>query len=383
MYKKLLKFIFPAVALFALLVGLTVVGEAAWQPEISVGLLSGQQKFTVMLNREARFTAANKKFVTLKANQMTEVSRDGDGLKVNGKILPGDTWELRPFDPRQLSELVVKINGREYRGGLKVMRRGSGLTVANVLPVEQYLWGVVPEEMPADWPIDALKAQSVAARTYAMKNRGRHQADGYDLCATTHCQVYEGKRAEMSKATKAVSDTYGEVLVNAQEKLIDAFFHTDSGGMTEHSEHVWGTHLPYLRAAKEVKQNTLPWEKKIALKTLESRFSLGELKKIEMSPLKIGNGTGDRSPSGRVLKVTLHFSGGKKTVTGLEMRSMFGLNSTMFDMSLGKDVVVFKGYGMGHGLGMSQWGAKAWAQSKNYRDILLHYYHGVKIKKVY
>lgn len=361
---------------------LSSTAEAAWQPEISVGLLAGQKQVKVTVSREARFIAADKKIVTLKPRRSFEISWDGKNFKLDGQTLGGDVCELRTFDPRDLGELAVTVNGREYRGGLKIMRKGQGFTVINVLPIEKYLLGVVPEEMPADWPQEALKAQAVAARTYALKNRGRHKADGYDLCATTHCQVYGGKSGEGNGANKAVAATYGESLV-INEKLIDTFFHTDSGGMTEHSENVWGTKLPYLRAAKEAQDKTLPWEKQIKRANFESHFSLGKLQKIELSPLKIGEGTGDRSVSGRVLKVRLKFADGAKIVSGSDMRSMFGLNSTMFDMRLTADRIVFKGYGLGHGLGLSQWGAKAWAKEKNYREILAHYYQNTKLKKIY
>ena len=356
--------------------------EAAWQPELAVGLLSGQKQITVTVAREARIYGKDKKFIVLKAGEKLNLAVDGKNLKVNGKTLAGDTWELRPFDPRHLEKLVVTVNGREYRGGLKIIPRGNTMTVANILPTEIYLWGVVPEEMPADWPQEAVKAQAVAARTYALKNRGRHQSDGYDVCSSTHCQVYEGKAAEMPGSTKAVNATYGEVLLS-QNKLIDAFFHTDSGGMTEHSENVWGTMLPYLRASAEADSHTMPWEKKISLPNFENKFSLGKLEKIELSPLSVGKGKDDRSVSGRVKSVKLKFSQGTKKISGSDMRSLFGLNSTLFDMTLGKNEVIFKGYGMGHGLGMSQWGAKAWAKNKTYKEILALYYNDTTIKKLY
>ena len=375
-------YLFRVWLIISLLLLMPTTAQAAWQPELSVGLLSGQKQITVMVSREARVYGKDKKFITLKAGEKVTLTIDGKALRVNGKSIAGDTWELRPFDPRHLDKLVVTLNGREYRGGLKIIPRGSVFTVANVIPTEQYLRGVVPEEMPSDWPQEAVKAQAVAARTYALKNRERHKSDGYDLCSSTHCQVYEGKRAEMEGSDKAVAATYGEVLVS-QNKLIDAFFHTDSGGMTEHSENVWGTKLPYLRAAMEADLHTLPWEKKITRSDFADKFSLGKLEKIELSPLTVGKGKGDRSVSGRVQSVTLKFAKGTKKVSGLDLRQMFGLNSTLFDIKLEKNEVIFKGYGMGHGLGMSQWGAKAWAKQKNYQEILAVYYHDTKIKKLY
>jgi len=373
--------------LFLFVLAATMLGggnlaSAAWQPEISVGLLSGADKISVSLNREARITASSKKVIVVKPGSKIAISFNGDEITVDGRKLAGKSFELRPFDPRDLDKLVVTLNGRAYRGGLKIIGRGRKMTVVNVLPAEEYLRGVLPKEMPPAWPQEALKAQAVAARTYALKNRGRHKSDGYDLCDDVHCQVYEGKDAEEPSTDKAVNATYGEILV-FKEKPIDAFFHADSGGMTENSEHVWGTMHSYLRTAAEKEEKTNPWEKKVPLATFEGKFSLGKTEKIILSPLKIGKGDSDRSLSGRVIKVKIKFQKGEKTVSGNDLRGMFGLKSTLFDMRLTKDAVIFSGFGVGHGLGMSQYGAKAWASEKDYKSILTHYYRGTELKKLY
>ena len=119
---------------------------------------------------------------------------------------------------------------------------------------------------------EALKAQAVAARTFALKNRKRHQAEGYDLCNTTHCQVYNGIGDAHERTDKAIDDTFGEVLFY-NEKLIEASFHTDSGGMTENAVDVWGTDFPYLRASTEVQIKTMPWTVKISLKDFSKKLA--------------------------------------------------------------------------------------------------------------
>ena len=106
--------------------------------------------------------------------------------------------------------------------------------------------------MSPEWPEETLKAQAVAARTFALKHRNRHAAEGFDLCDTTHCQLYD-KSAPNANTDKAIKATFGETILSG-DKLIEAVFHTDSGGMTEDSENVWGNAVPYLRATREKKK---------------------------------------------------------------------------------------------------------------------------------
>jgi stage II sporulation protein D len=261
--------------------------------------------------------------------------------------------------------------------------------VINRVTVEECLQGVVPEEMPPEWNAEAVKAQAVAARTYALHQRKRHGKEGFDVCATTHCQQYGGVAAERTAANQAVKATAGEVL-QSRGALVDALFHTDSGGMTENSEDVWGSRIDCLRAAKELRTETYPWEKNVTAQQLSELLAkrgknIGEIKKIELSPIKIGKASKDRTISGRVKSVTFVGKNGRASVSGNDLRSMLGLKSTLFSMSLNRHVVFIKGYGWGHGLGMSQYGAKAYADSErwDYKKILQHYYNGAQLKKLY
>jgi stage II sporulation protein D len=350
----------------------------------------------------------------------------GSQLFLGGKGIKGRNLILTAADKRQLP--LFSLQGRHYRGNLNVRLGSAGLTVVNELPVDDYVAGVLPLEMSAAWPEEALKAQAVAARTFALYNKGRHAEDGYDVCMTTHCQVYGGADAEEANTTAAVQATRGEVLYAAGQP-IDALFHTDSGGMTENSEDVWGTHYSYLRATAELQQKTMPWQAKYTAAEVQAKLSqaghdIGTLQSIELTPLKIGCAAEDRGASGRVKIVRLVGTRGVATLSGNKMREIFKLKSTLFDISLennelvstnvamGKkknwttslptkqetnfasekahrlsgqaaESIVISGYGWGHGLGLSQRGAKAWAAKENYRAILAHYYAGTELKKIY
>ena len=368
--------------------------EAAWQPELLVSL--GSKGTTLRLSGNMPVVLKrldNKKVVWQgRAKEFATLTFSGTGWELNGKKLKkadAAVLELTVEDERNLAKLISTYDNKSYRGALRLVPRKNRLDVINRVTVEEYLQGVVPEEMPPEWNAEAVKAQAVAARTYALHQRKRHGKEGFDVCATTHCQQYGGVAAERTAANQAVKATAGEVL-QSHGALVDALFHTDSGGMTENSEDVWGSRIDCLRAVKEVRTETYPWEKNITAQQFSELLrkrgkNIGELKKIELSPIKIGKASKDRTVSGRVKTVTFVGKSGKASMTGNDLRSMLGLKSTLFSMSLNRNVVFIKGYGWGHGLGMSQYGAKAYADSEHwdYKKILQHYYHGVELKKLY
>ena len=359
--------------------------KGTWQPELRIGLSGAQKTVSFRVNRDCYLASASdaKRRIPVPKGEETVVVLSGKEFHAKGKTFSGEKLELRTTDPRDMGELVTVLGGKQYRGGLQLLQRGGGMTVVNILPAEQYLRGVLPEEMPVSWAQEALKSQAVAARTFALKNRKRHEADGYDLCSSTHCQIYTGMEEEDPHADTAIRSTYGEVLVSGGA-LIDAFFHTDSGGMTENSEEVWGTHFPYLRAAKEPEMKTHPWSKAVSMDAFQAKAKLGKIKSIELSRLEIGKKGKDRTSSGRVKHVRVVGKTGSKLFSGADLRSMFALKSTLFSISYNGKQVTFSGYGWGHGLGMSQWGAKAFAErGDDYRKILSHYYRNTDIKKLY
>ncbi|WP_303842424.1 SpoIID/LytB domain-containing protein, partial [Selenomonas ruminantium] len=321
------------------LTGMGGFAEAAWQPEMLVSL--GTSGTTLRLSGNVPVVLRrldNKKVVWQgKAKEFATVTFAGTGWELNGRKLKkadAATLELTVEDERSLDKLISTYDNKSYRGALRLVPRKDSLQLISRVPVEEYLRGVVPEEMPAEWNAEALKAQAAAARTYALRQRKRHAKEGFDVCSTTHCQQYGGLAVERATADQAVKDTYGEVLEN-QGALVEALFHTDSGGMTENSEDVWGSRIACLRAVKEVRTETYPWEKNITAQQFSELLrkrgkNIGELKKIELSPIKIGKASKDRTVSGRVKTVTFVGKSGKASMTGNDLRSMLGLKSTLF-----------------------------------------------------
>ncbi|MDR7556624.1 MAG: SpoIID/LytB domain-containing protein [Armatimonadota bacterium] len=280
----------------------------------------------------------------------------------------------------------LQVNGRPYRGVLELRRAlQGGLAVINEVDLEEYLYGVVRSEMDPRWPPAALRAQAIAARSLALYWAGRFAAEGYDVRATTDSQVYGGVAAEDPRTTAAVDATRGLVMLY-EGRPVFAAYHSDSGGATESSEYVWGTAQPYLRGVPDPYAQESPtsrWTVRADLGALEARLqragkTVAGLQRIEVAAT---------SPSGRALLVRLHAATGATDVRGVDFRALLGvgvLRSTLFTVQpAGDGVVEFSGRGAGHGVGMSQWGARGQAlQGRDYPDILRYYYTGVTIGTV-
>lgn len=277
---------------------------------------------------------------------------------------------------------LVFARTRWYRGEL-ALRPDGGITAIDVLPLEQYLYGVVPSEMPASWDPQALEAQAVAARSYALANLGKHGSLGYDLCSTDDCQVYGGAAAETMATNQAVDATRAQVLT-FNGRVVPAYFCASSGGYTENSEDVWERRIPCLRAVPDYDQKSpyFTWYKDVTVGDLAAglaRFGVDVGQLMQLQPVQ-------RSYSGRVMDIRVVGSSGSCVVRGETFRMAAGLNSTLFNVSAVGDGTpsefAFAGRGLGHGVGLSQWGAKALAEmGYNYTQILAHYYPGAQLSR--
>lgn len=350
---------------------------STWQPERKIGLISGVTQVTLQMSAPCVMIDAD----TQKQLQKIEA---GKNFSIDFAAMKSKAIEIRG-EKVALKDLQVTVKGRKYFGGVRVDKVGGALTVINLVPVEEYLRGVVPEEMSLSFSKEALKAQAVAARTFTLKNTGRHKSEGYDLCASTHCQVYEGVDSAAAQTDSAIRETRGEVLYYNGGAALTTF-HTDSGGMTESGKEVWGTETPYLQPATELEKQTQAWTIKISRADFSERMgaAFGTLQKIELSPLVIGKSASDRSASGRIKFALLVGKNKTSKMTGAQLRSKFSLPSTLCNIKVEGGEVVFEGFGRGHGVGMSQYGAESYAKHGwTYDKILLHYYKGTELKKLY
>lgn len=277
----------------------------------------------------------------------------------------------------------VKFDERFYRGALKVSPDEKGFTVTNVLPLDEYLAGTLAAEMNGDWEVEALKAQAVASRTYVLYMMNHPKNPLFDLDRSTQDQVYGGTGWESKKVSKVISDTAG-LYLSYQNEPVKAYFHSRCGGTTETASNVWKfknhpfkTHVP----CPYCRQQPYKWLASITAKEL-----FETLKLPLSSPKEITNLTAEKTNSGRVSSLKFNLSGKERVVTSDELRGLLGytrIKSANFDWKVDKERIVFEGKGNGHGVGMCQWGARHMAkQGKTFKEILAHYYPGVKIAKL-
>lgn len=263
--------------------------------------------------------------------------------------------------------------------------------------LEEYVMGVVSAEMPASFDIEALKAQAVAARTFALSKilNKCMQAKGGDICDSTHCQVYmnsneriktwdSAKSKEyLEKIKKAIKDTENLVITYNNEIIKSPQYFAVSSGKTENSWEVFASKEPYLVSVDSPGEEQAPkftsvidikvkeFISKVNNNVKDARLSTSNLK----SAVKILT----RSEGGAVKEIKL----GNKTISGVQFRTLFALNSANFTLNYGKDSISISCKGYGHGVGMSQWGANSMAKAgKNYMEIIKHYYSGTEVKNL-
>lgn len=307
----------------------------------------------------------------------------GTEVIVNGTVLKPP---LKFFPEKEF----VYVNKTPYRGSVEVIYLETGglgrLAVVDELSIELYVTGLINSEISSKWPVEAIKAQAVSARTYALFKKRRQTGAPFHLTNTNLDQVYTGADAEDTAALRAVMDTAGEILFYAGEPAL-TLYHSNAGGKTEAAKDVWGSHYPYLKAVKS------PYDGGVPSFSWELSLSAGKLKEAmgkagyELSE-PVGISVKKRSPTGRVKSVVIReASGGGLVLTGEALRKALGyaiLRSTLFTVEKTAGGFVFKGRGSGHGVGLSQWGAKGMAESGfNYREILRHFYPGTTLVKIY
>lgn len=344
--------------------------------------------------------------------------------------------------PNNLEEPIITVEKDSYRGYIRLFINDGELIVINHVYLEDYLYGVVPREMSYTSPMEALKAQAVASRSFAMHNINKHAQEGFNLCDTTHCQAYAGYIYEESSTNQAVDETMG-VLIYYEGEVIEAIYHSTSSGYTEDSSNVWGGSIPYLKSVEDHFSLDSPhnnWSFSIKLSDLNEKIigagiNIGELQNIEII---------ETTSTNKVKNVKLIGSLGEEIITGERFRNIIGtttlksawfrikdstsntvnyayvldgnsLEPKVIDISkaqiidgnnrrtvtrsavvratgndrirnfqqsslISGEELVIEGSGYGHGVGMSQYGAKKMAEyGYTFEEILKYYYTGVDV----
>ncbi len=400
------------------------------------------------LNETAAATAANgsAKVVQSSANGIQVV--DADTLQTL-YLMDHSSLELgiRPNFTQPLEEKFTLDYQKSYRGGASVKRlSGGNIRLANVVDLEQYLYSVISQEMSPSWHIEALKAQAVCARNYAITNLNKHEkAYGVDICSTVCCQAYPGIKSETEQSYAPVNETRGQLLTY-QGEVAQTFYASSAGPKTEDVKNVWGSSIPYLVSVDNPYEDTANvnngvWSKQLtkarATEIMQSKgYNVGNVTNIEAI---------EYTPAGRVLKLKVTGTAGEKifereqcrlafseatlsqmfTITGGGQASVTVPTVAVYDgtaaeekqidsiyvlgadgnvsassgslyVTDGKeqheyaasgqpssgdpDTFTFNGQGWGHGIGMSQYGAKGMAENGfTYEQILTHYFQGTAL----
>ena len=425
--------------------------SASKEPIISVLILK-DKKIRIRSDRSIPLTIKGQRFSNKKIKGLT-LKKQNNGTTLNFDKNKQKSYYLKneeKFVVRSSDRRGIWVGQKRYAGKLNLFIRENDILVVNVLGIEKYLGSVVGSEMPAKWPLEALKAQAIASRTYALKQKGNPL---YDIDSTNKNQVYIGLEAGTHRTKRAVNSTRSLVLIY-KNKLINSLFHSSSAGMTENSQDVWKNKYPYLSSVKDFDKSNpkLRWNKKFTQSQLQNLFpSIGVINKIEIL---------DVTSTGRVKNVRIHGEFGTDQISGVDIRKRMNLKSTLirfkfiednenkssdkspklfptnssenqplthivrvgdtliliadqYDVSVeaivalnniknsslinigqrllvprntlnsssSDKILVVSGYGSGHGVGMSQWGAKYMAnKGEKANAILKHFYKGVEIK---
>ena len=370
---------------------ISIIFFCAFQNETVIASKEPIIRVLISKNNNIRIRSDKSIPLTIEGNFFSNKKIRGLTLKneKNRKILYFDKNKQKKYDLKSNHQFQVRssdgrgiwVGQKRFSGKLNLFVLDSEILVVNVLGIEKYLSSVVGSEMPTKWPIEALKAQAIASRTYALKQKGNNL---FDIDSTQKNQVYNGLESRTYKTIRAVKSTRSLVLTY-KDKLINALFHSSSGGMTENSQDVWKNKYPYLSSVKDFDKNNpkFRWQKKFSSNELINLFpKIGGLKNIEIL---------DITSTGRVKNVKLIGAYGSDQMSGVVLRKRLGLKSNFvrfkfFEEELNnklpskKGLIVF-GQGSGHGVGMSQWGAKYLAsRGQKAERILKHFYKGVQIK---
>jgi stage II sporulation protein D len=280
---------------------------------------------------------------------------------------------------------LTQVNGRGYRGWIEVRKKQNGLLlVINDLDIEDYLKGVITSEVPSDWHAEALKAQAVASRTYALYEKRTAGNRAYHILATVKSQVYNGGSGEQSSGLRAVRETAGLIIAYRGE-IIPAFYHSSCGGQTENAGELWGIDEPYLRGVDCECQEAIRdglWEKRISTVRIAEALRRQGLRLGDILGMDIKGIT----PAGRVKNVVIRDQSGEKLVPAERFRAAVGntlVPSVFFELEMSEGEAVFSGRGNGHGVGLCQWGAEEMAESgRDFKFILSHYYPGTSLVRM-
>jgi len=349
---------------------------------VRVSILDDRDGISLALKGRYKIYAINSERVIMEGPYLNvNISVIKDGLKIGPREIKVDGVKVKGA-----KDSNIYVDGRRFRGAIDVIRKDNAkLMVINYLDLDEYLYGVLYHEVSHRWPMEVLKAQAIAARTFALYQARQNKLQPYDLRSDVYSQVYGGRASEKWSTTKAVNLTRDKILTYNGD-ILPAYYHATCAGYTEDASNLWNIDLPPLKGVPCNFCTNSPhykWSKDIPLWELENKLKDNKYMIGKVASVSILS----KNRSGRVDKLEIKDESGVSVIlTGKDFRQIIGPNdvrSTKFDASIRWGSLVLNGFGWGHGVGMCQWGAYGQArQGKKAEEILKYYYPGAEITTI-
>lgn len=367
----------------------TPVVQMAERPQVRVRLIKQTSQLDILSQGTITVTSISGQQLVHGPGAVTLRATAGN-IAVGSAAPQAREVRITATAPLTLQQKTVQCGGRKspvkagrYRGDLQVFLHSGELRAVNELDIEHYLYGVVPAEVPASWPLEALKTQAIAARTYALYQTQHRHDWRYDLVDSDGDQVYKGIQCESQNSTKAVNDTHGAILLY-RERPILAMYSANTGYHSASVEHVFSKSLSYLVGVSDPYSPTQfmgQWTRTHEEKEIRSKLATIGLRFESIRDLR----PVDVTPSGRITKIAVVHNKGSRVIRArTTLRQVLNLPEVLLKISQKDHRFTFEGSGFGHGVGYSQWGAKAMAaDGKSAQDILHFYYRNVTLKQVW
>jgi len=299
-----------------------------------------------------------------------------------GILLGGMNFNVDKIFIQSVGGTLIIINGRRFRGNMEFMKiDNSGLTVINYIELEDYIKGILYHEVSHYWPIEALKAQAVVCRTYALNQMQENKSKDYDVTADIYSQVYGGRTSERYRTNEAVEATRGEVLT-FEGDIFPAYYHATCAGHTEDASLLWNNDIPplkgvvcnYCKNSPHFKWHTVLSTQEVGDALAKSEYKIKAIKDILID---------GKDRSGRIINLKLVSDENNIKIPAKDFRNIIGpniLKSTNFKVKVIENDVVFEGFGWGHGVGLCQWGAYFMAKEGHTYQQILEYYYPAALK---
>ncbi|MFH1201836.1 MAG: SpoIID/LytB domain-containing protein [Candidatus Omnitrophota bacterium] len=348
---------------------------------IRVAILDGVTSFNLAINGPYSLLGADNKMLF-----------EGDYLNDAKVLIKGAIIKIgnSEFDISRIKVIpqandAISVNARRFRGNIEIIiKKDNKFLVVNHLVVEDYVKGVLYHEVSHFWPIEAIKAQAVLARTYALYEAKVNKALDYDLKTNTASQMYGGRTSEKFRTNMAVAATKREVLTFENE-LFPTYYHATCAGHTEDAANLFNIKIPPLAGVTCGFCRRSPhfkWQAKVSLKDILEKlkgkgFNLGVIGDIRIKGV---------NASGRISQLEIEGRDKSISLSGKDFRNAVGPNlirSTNFQVKIENGFADFIGFGWGHGAGLCQWGAYFMAkEGKRYEEIIKYYYPGAELKEL-